>query len=312
MSEPNATRADLCDRLARGPLVLDGATGTELTRRGVDTALPLWSATALTTAPDMVQKIHRDYVEAGADIIVANTFRTSVRTLQRAGRFGEGAALNKTAVDLARRAIAAAAESATDVAVIRPRRVLVAASVAPVEDCYRPELVPDEKTLIEEHAQMMVWLSSAGPDLVWIETMNTVREARTAAAAAADAKLSLVVSFVVNEAGDLLNGERLVDAVAAIEPFDPLAVGLNCIPPAGMTAHLPRLRQATERPLAAYAHIGNPEPILGWSFSSDISPKAYADHARCWLDAGVNIVGGCCGTGPDHIRAVRALFGDSG
>ena len=91
MDEPNATRADLCDRLARGPLVLDGATGTELTRRGVDTALPLWSAAALTTAPGMVQKIHRDYVEAGADIVVANTFRTNVRALRRAGRFGEGA-----------------------------------------------------------------------------------------------------------------------------------------------------------------------------------------------------------------------------
>ena len=303
----------LGDLLSSGPLVLDGATGTELTRRGVETALPLWSAAALTTAPDAVKKIHRDYVEAGADIVVANTFRTNLRTLRRAGRLGEGAALNNTAVDLARQAIAAVADSAAaaDVSVFRPRRVLVAASVAPVEDCYRPELVPDEETLIEEHAQMMHWLSCAGPDFVWIETMNTIREARAAAAAASDAKLTFAVSFVVNEVGDLLSGERLIDAVAAIESFEPLAIGLNCIPPGGMTAHLPRLRQATERPLAAYAHIGNPEPIRGWSFSSDLSPAAYAEHARRWLDTGVSIVGGCCGTRPDHIRAVRALLGDS-
>ncbi len=274
--------------------MLDGATGTELERRGVDAPLPLWSAGALVSAPDVVTAIHRDYVAAGADIIVANTFRTNPRTLRAGGRFADGVALNSMAVNLARRAVGRGAG-------------LVAASVAPVEDCYHPERVPSAEVLHDEHEQMMIWLEKAGTDLIWIETMNTVREARAAAEAAARHKLPFAVSFVVRESGALLSGERLEDALAAVEPLEPLAVGLNCIPPRGMSAILPRLRRATACPLSAYAHIGNREPIRGWSFAEDATPAEYADYARVWLDMGVSVVGGCCGTTPAHIRAVRGI-----
>jgi S-methylmethionine-dependent homocysteine/selenocysteine methylase len=278
--------------LQSGPLILDGATGTELERRGAGHPPPLWSAGALLSAPEVVEAIHREYVEAGADIIVANTFRTNPRTLRAAGRWSEGAALNRLAIDLARRATGG-------------RSVLVVASVAPVEDCYRPERVPAESVLQAEHEEMMAWLAAAQPDLIWIETMNTLCEARTAATAARDQGLPLAVSFVVQESGDLLSGERLEDAVAAVEPLGPLAVGVNCIPPRGLTALLPRLRRTTTRPLAAYAHIGNPIPIRGWSFGEDATPAEYAAHARDWLRLGASVVGGCCGTTPAHIRAVR-------
>lgn len=310
------------------PFVLDGATGTELERRGAGAAQSLWSAGALISHPDVVEAIHRDYVSAGADIIVANTFRTCVRTLRAAGMLDRGTELNRTAIELARRGATEGMNhgrdaSATDVAAgLCPGRhdrlqtgpthtahgeALVAASVAPVEDCYSPELVAEESVLDEEHAQMMGWLKAAGPDLIWIETMNTVREARAASRAAAEAGFPLTVSFVVCEDGDLLSGERLEDAVEAVESFDPLAIGLNCIPPAGMTAILPRLRKATPRPLAAYAHINNPTPIYGWSYSQTATPDQYAEHVKRWLDLGVSIVGGCCGTTPAHIRAVRSV-----
>jgi S-methylmethionine-dependent homocysteine/selenocysteine methylase len=282
-------------RLAAGPIVLDGATGTELTRRGVDTTLPLWSAAALRTHPQAVESIHRDYAEAGAQIIVANTFRTNPRTLRRAGCAADGPELNRLAIAIARRAIAECT--------VR-RRVWVAGSVAPVEDCYSPQLVPDEPTLLDEHRRMVAWLRDAQPDLIWIETMNTVREARAAAGAAFDAGLPLVVSFVVREDGNLLSGEPLEAAVDAVEPFAPLAIGLNCIPPEGITRNLPRLRQATRRPLAAYAHIGNPEPICGWSFSQSVPPQRYAEHAQRWRATGATIIGGCCGTTPAHIAAL--------
>lgn len=286
-------------RLEQGRLVLDGAIGTELERRGVKTGLPLWSAAALVDCPDRVAAIHADYVAAGADILVANTFRTNVRTLRRAGRLADGPVLNRQAVGLARRAAGA-----------RPAAPpLVAASVAPVEDCYRPDRVPDEAVLGSEHAQMMAWLQAAEPDLVWIETMNTVREARAAAEAAATAGLPFVVSFVVQQTGELLSGEPLEEGVTAVELADPLTIGLNCVPPRGLTAILPRLRRATGRPLAAYAHINNATPIRGWSFSQSLGPAEYARYVRQWLDLGVRIVGGCCGTTPEHIRAVRGLFG---
>ena len=166
-----------------------------------------------------------------------------------------------------------------------------------------------EAVLLDEHAQMMEWLKAAAPDLIWIETMGTVREARAAAQAAAAVGLPFAVSFVVQESGDLLSGEALEEAVAAVEPFDPLAIGVNCIPPRAIAEPLRRLRRSTARPLSAYAHIGNLDPIRGWSYSQGLSPAEYADCARRWLDEGASIVGGCCGTTPAHIRALNALLG---
>lgn len=304
--------AELAQELEAGrPVILDGATGTELNRQGVPTPLPLWSATALRTHPEVVRAIHRDYIAAGARIIVANTFRTNVRTLRGAGLLEQGSALNRTAVALARAAVREA--SAGTPGAERPsgasRRVWVAASVGPVEDCYHPERVPDEAALHAEHGQMMNWLLEAQPDLVWIETMNTVREACVAASAAAAVGMPFAVSFVVRENGDLLSGEPLEQAVKGVEPAGPLAIGLNCIPPAGMTRNLPRLRAATTRPLASYAHIGNHDPILGWSFSQSATPEGYASHVMDWLALGALVVGGCCGTTPEHIRAVAARLG---
>jgi enediyne biosynthesis protein CalE2 len=201
-------------------------------------------------------------------------------------------------VDLARAAADGASPDRVD-------PVWIAASVAPVEDCYRPDLVPDEHSLADEHGRMMTWLADAAVDLIWIETMNTVREATAAAHAAKRAGLPFVVSFVVREKGNLLSGESLEDAVHAVAPYDPTAIGLNCIPPNGVTRNLSRLRSATPRPLFAYAHLGNPEPITGWSFSQDVDPETYAIEASKWIDQGARIVGGCCGTTPAHVKALR-------
>jgi S-methylmethionine-dependent homocysteine/selenocysteine methylase len=288
-------------QLGLAPRVMDGATGTELERRGVPAALPLWSAAALDSAPDMVTAIHRGYIEAGADIIVANTFRTNIRTLARAGRIADGVRLNQQAVALARQAVADAAAPPPSAG----RCILVAASVAPVEDCYCPQRVPAAATLQSEHRQMMAWLQAAGPDLIWIETMTTIREARAAAEAAAMLTLPFVLSFTTQETGELLGGEPLADAVAAASPFGPLAIGVNCIPPRGLTALLPRLRQLTTLPLAAYAHVNNAAPIPGWTYAQMMDAEEYGRAAQRWLDLGAAIVGGCCGTTPEHIRAIR-------
>jgi len=275
-------------------LVLDGATGTELERRGVCAAPPLWSAAALLTAPQVVEQVHRDYVAAGADILVANTFRTNPRTLRSAGCARPGALLNRLAVDLARRASQATS-----------RPVIVAASVGPVEDCYHPERVPSTDVLRAEHAEMMDWLVEARPDLIWIETMNTLREACIAAQCAAERGLPAVVSFVTRQSGELLSGEPLSEAVAAVAALGPLAIGLNCIPPCGVSGLLERLRVSLDGALAAYAHINNPVPISGWNYSQSMGPEEYGGYVRQWLERGATIVGGCCGTTPAHIEAVR-------
>ena len=140
-------------------LILDGATGTELDRRGVDVTLPLWSARAMIDAPEVLEEIHGDYLRAGADAIVTNTFRTHERSLARAGLPGESGPLTRAAVEIACRARDA----------VRPE-ALVFGSVSPLEDCYCPELAPDRSTCTEEHTRMIVDLVDAGVDHVLIET----------------------------------------------------------------------------------------------------------------------------------------------
>lgn len=290
-------RSEFRRRLTEGPLLLDGAVGTELERRGVPAPPPLWSAAALRSHPQVVQQIHAEYAAAGADILVANTFRTNVRTLRRAGAAEEGRQLNQLAMDLLRRAAAAGRSTA-----------FLAASVAPVEDCYEPTLTPDQSTLEREHAQHIQWLAEAGATWIWIETMGTIREARAAAEAARDAGLPFSCTFVTRDDGSLLSGEPIEAAFATLEPLDPLAVGVNCIPPTGVSALLPRLVAATRRPLIVYAHVNNASPTPGWTIAQRCDAGEYAAEAQHWLERGAQIVGGCCGTTPAHIAALRGLL----
>jgi len=322
------TTGPLTELLSRRPaLVLDGALGTELHRRGVGTSLPLWSAQGLLTHPEIVLQIHREYVAAGADILTADTFRTTPRTFSKAG-FSESPleaespghashpgtgtegrrpagtlppdrsdSLTTLAIALARKA----ADEATG------RRVLVAGSIAPLEDCYRPDLVPSDTELREEHALQAARLARAGVDFILLETMGVIREAVIALAAARETGNEVVVSFICNEEGGLLGGERLTDAVHAVARLEPTLLSLNCIPVKHVDAAIAALTAAWSGPWAIYANAGRPEDLDSGVITTAVSPGEYAAHAKRWLQAGARVVGGCCGTTPEHIAAVRAL-----
>lgn len=289
------------------PLVLDGATGSELHRRGVDTALPLWSAAALLAPRDsgsglqspgtVLHAIHTDYVNAGAELITANTFRCHARNLAHAGLADQAGELTRRAVQWARDAAAG--------------RAYVAGSQAPLEDCYRPDLVPGDDALGREHAEMARHLADAGVDVILVETQNTVRESAAAARAAQTTGLPLLVSFVCGVDGRLLSGETLAEAVAAVLPAGPLALLINCTPAESTLAALLELRRAApDVPCGAYANIGHPDPVQGWINTDAQQPDVYAALAEQWLAHGANLVGGCCGTGPAHIAAICRRVGE--
>ena len=282
-------------------IILDGAMGTELTRRGVDTTLPLWSAIALDAAPDVVEQIHRDYLDAGAHVLTTNTFRTNVRALAKAGIAHRARELTFRAVELGRRAIA-----------LSPRagafHVQIAGSIAPVEDCYSPDLVPGDAELAEEHAVLARNLADAGVDLILVETQNTIREAVAAACAARATSKPLWVSFTLDGQNRLLSGEPLRDAVQAVLRFEPQAVLVNCIPVRQVATALKLLRSAAPPHvfIGAYANVGHVDETVGWTLTNAISPRAYAEAAREWRDLGAMIIGGCCGTTPEHIAALAS------
>lgn len=282
-----ARRESLARRLARrGPLILDGATGTELERRGVHCGLPLWSTHALLEAPSDVAEVHQAYREAGCDILTANTFRTQRRTLESGGLGARASQLTTLAVELARNAGAD----------------FVAGSAPPLEDCYRPDLVPDESDLEREHREHAENLALAGVDLILIETMNCIREAVVAARAAADTGLPYFVSFVSWTPGTLLSGERLVDGLNALRPLAPLALLVNCLPPSAVPPAMSVL-EGSGLPFGVYANLGHPLPDGSFEATDSTSPSAFAAHAASWATAGACIIGGCCGTTPEHMAA---------
>lgn len=289
-------------------IILDGGMGTELTRRGVDTTLPLWSARALKDAPVVISRIHRDYIDAGADVITANTFRTNPRTMQRAGIADRGRDLTRRAVQLARDAASRC----------RARSVLVAGSMAPVEDCYTPSLVPPDDDLRVEHGELARNLAEAGCDLLLVETMNTAREAVIAATAAVETGRPVWVSFTLGEHNNLPSGESLAHTLAAVLPLRPAAVLVNCVPVRRVLSILRELRAAVTRQtgpgeyppdIGAYANVGHADDVVGWTLTHDVDPRMYAEAAVEWRGAGATIVGGCCGTTPEHVAALAKALG---
>ena len=280
-------------------LLLDGATGTELNRRGVDTGLPLLSANALTTDAGLkiLRQIHLDYLNAGADIITTNTFRTHRRVL-------DGKSFS--AQELTLRAVATAREAVAECG----RPALVAGSLSSLEDCYRPDLVPSADECAAEHAERIEHLVEGGVDLLLIETMNCIREAEIAARIATATGLPTWVSFVCDGNGRILSGEALTHAAEILMPLGVKALGVNCMPAHTLVRPLTELRAicGEDFPLLAYGNIGYVDDEQGWINTDSTDPDGYLQHAQAWS---AQIIGACCGSTPEHIGKLKQGWKDT-
>ncbi len=269
--------------------ILDGPLGTELARRGVSTTLPRWSAAALETAPDVVSAIHRDYAAAGATVHTANTFRTTARAM---GDGWEDAA--RAAVQLAREAV--------------PKTHRIAGSIAPLEDCYRPDRSPGGGPEVAlEHGALAQVLADAGCDLLLCETFPREDEALAAIGAAVrtgvETWVSLTAGYRVNLMTPVLMAviaRRAVNAGAS-------AVLVNCTPTGATLGYVQALESAhLGVPIGAYANGGSANHVDGFTSRPD-APAHYLRAALQWQDYGASLIGACCGAGPEHIAALSEL-----
>jgi len=265
--------------------ILDGPMGTELNARGVPTPLPGWSAHALETAPEVVREIHRDYARAGATVHTTNTFRTHARQFPDRWR-----ALTSRAVELARSGMQGCDGR-------------LAGSMSPLEDCYRPDLSPPEPR--DEHRAMARALAESGVDLLLVETFSHVGEALVAVQEALDTGLPTWVSLTAGPDADLLSVEEVRAAGAEAVRLGVEAVLVNCIPVVEVARYLDGLRDLGS-PFGAYGNTGYVDKVSGFE-ARELDPEAYRALAGQWLAQGASIVGGCCGTGIEHIRALQAL-----
>lgn len=265
-------------------LLLDGAMGTLLQARGFDTRGSGWSAHVVIEHPEAVEAQHRDYVDAGADILTACTFRTSHRALGE--RWKQAA---KQAVSLARASACAG--------------VRVAGSIAPLLDCWRPELSPGSATR-PEHARLARVLAEAGCDILLCETMSNVDEAIAATQAAVETGLEVWTSLTPGFRADLLTPTEVADGAKRAIEAGAAAALVNCVPAAHSLAYVRAIAAVIPRgrPFGCYANAGT-------GGSSPAECDRYAAAAMQWVQDGAVIVGGCCGTTPAHIAALGVLLG---
>ena len=306
-------------QLAQGqPVLLDGALGSELVRRGVR-----WRKHGLLTDAASVQQLHEEYLAAGADLLRTNTFQLNPRIflnvfrnrhhMQHIGAPGLEELtprLIRTSVQLARQARAQAGFE---------NRVAIAGVLSPLEHCFRPDLTPPPDDARREHEALACLFAEEKVDLLLLESMNTLSEAQAALAAARTVALPVWVSFVLGPEGDLLSREPLERAVREMEKGGADAVLVNCAPPEDVTHALAKMKQFCSLPFGGFAHIGRFSPP-SWKFeffpqfieTHEWPPDRYTREAQQWREHGATILGGCCGTGPQHISALRAWLTGEG
>jgi homocysteine S-methyltransferase len=280
---------------SRSLIILDGAMGTELERRGYRTSLPLWSAMANIEAPVQVHQIHKDYIDAGADIITANTFRTTRHTFDKVRKGAMAAHVTRLAVELAHEARAQAG-----------RQVLLAASLAPLEDCFRPDLVPSAEIVRDAYTEQIDLLISTEVDFILAETMINQSEITFISRYLHEKNTPFMMSFTVQD-GRLLDGTALESVIPEVIGCNPLALLLNCRSCAEISKNLPLLQSLFHGITGAYGNgPGHPDDELGW-YIAEGGIEEYVEAAKHWIQLGVRIIGGCCGTTPEHIRAIGRM-----
>lgn len=285
----------LAQMLLNGPVLTDGAWGTQLQARGLEQGASPdgWNL----THPDRVEEVPRAYIDAGSQVVLTNTFQANRLTLAGHGLDGKVREINVAGVEISRRAC--------------DGRARVFASMGPTgKMIFMGQTTEDE--LMQVFGEQARSLAEAGADALVIETMADVAEAKIALAAAKPTGLPVVVCLVFDSGKDLdrtMMGTTVEKAVAELEAAGADVVGANCGQgAAGYIAICRRMRAVTQLPLWIKPNAGLPQYNDG-VVTYATGPDSFAEAVEQLIEAGANFVGGCCGTGPEFIRAVAKRVG---
>lgn len=294
-------RISLYDLLQRKPLLLaDGATGTNFMHMGLEPGFPpdIWNL----TEPSKPETLHRQFVEAGSDIILTNTFGANAPRLKLHDAQDDTYAINKAGAEIAGR-VAEAAD----------HPVVVAGSVGPTGELFEPMGEMTMDSAVASFTAQIEGLRDGGADVIWIETMSAAEEIQAAAQAAINCDMPYVFTASFDTAGKTMMGiaPGNIHGITAELPEKPLAVGSNC----GVGASdllLGALAMTEADPSAVVvgkANCGIPT-VLGKETVYSGTPELMYDYAQLAADAGVRIIGGCCGNAPEHVAAMRKSIDD--
>jgi len=287
--------ADLLNRIKSSPVLCDGAMGTLLYAKGV--FINRCYDELNVSQPDLIRAIHHEYLQAGAEIVETNTFGANAFRLARHSIADKVSDINRAGARLAREAA-------------KSFDVWVAGSVGPLGT----RIEPLGKTSFEEARQafreQIAALAEGGVDLIMLETFGYLEEVHQAMLAAKDvgAKLPLIVQVTIDEDGNCLDGSDPETFAPRLEEWGADVIGCNCsVGPVAMLEAIERVRAVSSLPLAAQPNAGIPRSVEGRNIYL-CSPEYMASYARKFVAAGVRVVGGCCGTTPDHIRVMKSAL----
>ena len=291
--------ARLMERIARGERILiDGATGTEIEKRGVPQLDNAWNGGGALSHPDILRQVHEDYLREGAEIVISNTFATHWHALRDAGMEHQFELLNRRGVEIA---IEARERMGTP-------DTLVAGGLSYWAWSGNWMAAQDLRGRTEEQAGFM---AEAGADLLMLEMMVDIGRMIVLLEAAQSSGLPVWVglSCALDAHGSvqLMHGGALMEALAALEARDVPLINIMHTEVEDVGACLDVTETHWRGPVGVYAHSARWQGQVG-VFDETIPPEAYAEAAEGWVSRGVQVIGGCCGLGVDHIGALRPLI----
>ena len=293
--------------------VLDGGMATELERRGFSLDGPLWSAQVIASSPEAIAAVHRDYLEAGADCLLTASYQVSSEGFLELGLSPENAAQAlRTSVEVAasvRRAYRAA----------HPRKVWIAASLGPYGAMlhngaeYHGNYRCSFDDLVAFHRRRIAVLLDTEADFLAFETVPSYQEAQAIVEALRPyPEVGAFVSFTCRDDAHVSHGETLRVCGALLDPIPQIVgIGVNCTAPDLIESLISQLAQSTRKPIIVYPNSGEQWDAEHRCWQGNGPLLQFGELARSWRAAGAQWIGGCCRTGPDHVRTVADVWRDA-
>ncbi|MGH9406461.1 MAG: bifunctional homocysteine S-methyltransferase/methylenetetrahydrofolate reductase [Terriglobia bacterium] len=283
-------RQPFLERIEQRVLVADGAMGTQLYAKGIPFSRCFDELNL--SAPQMVKEVHLGYIKAGADVLETNTFGASHARLEKHGLEGKVREINLAGARLARE--------------VAGQDIYVAGAVGPLGvrlEPLGPTSFAEARAMFREQVAALV---EGGVDFIVLETMIDINEAREALRAAREvAPIPVVAQMTLQDDGNMPSGATPEDFTRVLEESGADVIGINCsVGPAGVLEALEKMSRVTARKLSAQPNAGLPRTVEGRSIYL-CSPDYMAGYVAQFIDAGTRLVGGCCGTTPEHVRAIK-------
>ena len=282
------------------PLIMDGAMGTELMRRGIELPLPLWSAMANIDQGKHVTEIHEDYIESGSNVITTNTFRTTPRTFIKAG-YSELDSL-KLSKQSFKMAVKAARDARND------KNILIAGSIAPLEDCYVPSKFPGSVIAKKEYRFITNMVSNSCVDIMLFETMGSYDEIEVALQVSKDVEMEKWLSIILKDKNHLLDDTKIEKVIGLATEYDVDMLLINCTSTKIINNALPSFLNIWKGKWGTYPNAGESMPTKEGVFTSILSDNEFSEYIRNYINLGASLVGSCCGSTPDTVRKISNII----